>query len=413
MEQGRKPPSWHRAYWLLLTVGFVSCLAAVALAVVRTPRILLVVNDPPESESGATGGGAPAAEGASLPAPAHPVAMNAADRAAYDAKLLAIANLPPPKPAARAALAASSGTVRAATGSATTGTAVASATGAAVDTTAPPKPQLWPVKAAYPDAGALLPFNRIVAYYGNFYSTQMGVLGEYPEDQVIRMLASTSAMWAAADPSTPVIPAIDYIAVSAQASAGTDGTYRLRMPSNQIDKAIDMANQLHGIVFLDIQVGLSTVEREIPPLAAYLSMPNVELSLDPEFAMHNGARPGTVIGSMDAKDINWAAQYLADLVRKNNLPPKILVVHRFTEPMVTNARAITPLPEVQIVMDMDGFGPPAQKLRTYKDFIIPEPVQFTGFKLFYKNDIRVPGSHLMTPQELLRLSPQPSYIQYQ
>src|SRR6185503_3919587 len=26
---------------------------------------------------------------------------------------------------------------------------------------------LWPVKAVYPNAGALLPFNRIVAYYGN------------------------------------------------------------------------------------------------------------------------------------------------------------------------------------------------------------------------------------------------------
>src|SRR5688500_8350026 len=37
----------------------------------------------------------------------------------------------------------------------------------------------WPVKASYPARGALLPFNRIVAYYGNFYSTGMGVLGEY------------------------------------------------------------------------------------------------------------------------------------------------------------------------------------------------------------------------------------------
>src|SRR5215472_17397945 len=35
----------------------------------------------------------------------------------------------------------------------------------------------WPVKTAYPGAGALLPFNRIVAYYGNLYSKNMGVLG--------------------------------------------------------------------------------------------------------------------------------------------------------------------------------------------------------------------------------------------
>ena len=36
----------------------------------------------------------------------------------------------------------------------------------------------WPVKTAYPEAGAILPFKRIVAYYGNLYSKKMGVLGE-------------------------------------------------------------------------------------------------------------------------------------------------------------------------------------------------------------------------------------------
>jgi hypothetical protein len=36
----------------------------------------------------------------------------------------------------------------------------------------------WPVKAPYPLAGALLPYNRIIAYYGNLYSTRMGILGE-------------------------------------------------------------------------------------------------------------------------------------------------------------------------------------------------------------------------------------------
>src|SRR6187402_3532000 len=37
----------------------------------------------------------------------------------------------------------------------------------------------WPVKGAYPKPGALLPFKRIVAYYGNLYSKKMGALGEY------------------------------------------------------------------------------------------------------------------------------------------------------------------------------------------------------------------------------------------
>src|SRR3989344_8178909 len=41
---------------------------------------------------------------------------------------------------------------------------------------------IWPVKnLPYPNDGAILPFNRIIAYYGNLYSRKMGVLGEYDE----------------------------------------------------------------------------------------------------------------------------------------------------------------------------------------------------------------------------------------
>ena len=81
--------------------------------------------------------------------------------------------------------------------------------------------------------------------------------------------------------------------------------------------------------------------------------------------------------------------------------------------MLTNYQDIKPLPEVQIVMHMDGWGGKAKKIGTYKNFIYPEPVQFTGFKLFYKNDILTPGTTLMTPTELLKLNPKPIYIQYQ
>lgn len=273
-------------------------------------------------------------------------------------------------------------------------------------------PSAWPVKTAYPNAGAILPFSRIVAYYGNFYSAQMGVLGEYPPAQMLRMLASTTAMWADADPTTPVIPALDYIAVAAQGSQGQDGDYRLRMPTSQIDEVIDMAKQVNGLAILEVQVGLSDIQTEIPLLKKYLELPQVELAIDPEFAMHDKEKPGVVIGTLDASDINFATDYLANLVREQRLPPKILIVHRFTENMVTNYKKISPLPEVQIVMDMDGFGTPAEKLSTYKDFISGEPVQFTGFKLFYKNDVAI-GHHLMTPLEVLKLSPQPSFIQYE
>lgn len=271
---------------------------------------------------------------------------------------------------------------------------------------------LWPVHTVYPDAGAVLPFKRIVAYYGNFYSTKMGILGEYPPDKMLPMLTAAADSWAVADPKTPVVPAVDYIVVSAQGLPGKDGRYRMRMPASQIDKAIRLADRIHGLAFLDVQPGWSTVETEVPRLADYLKRPNVELALDPEFALVDGKKPGAWIGTMNAADINFAAHLLAKIVRENHLPPKVLVIHRFTERMVTDYRAIKPLPEVEIVMDMDGFGSPVLKTSTYKSYIERQPVQFTGFKLFYKNDVRI-GHHLMTPAEILRLSPRPSYILYQ
>lgn len=272
----------------------------------------------------------------------------------------------------------------------------------------------WPAGALYPEAGALLPFNRIVAYYGNYYSKAMGVLGEYPEDTVLSMLASTSAAWEAADPSTPVIPAIQYIAVVAQGSAGADGKYRARMPDSEIQHALDMANKVNGILILDIQVGLSDLQTELPLLANWLALPNVHLAIDPEFATAPyGIPPGKVIGTMSDKDVNYAANFLANIVMQNNLPPKVLVIHRFTHDMLTGYENITPLPQVQVIVDMDGWGEPSKKIGTYTWVVAPEPVQFTGFKLFYKNDIKPPSTRLLMPREVLDLTPAPSYIQYQ
>lgn len=288
-------------------------------------------------------------------------------------------------------------------------TALSSSTQKIASTT----PRLWPPHTVYPDVGALLPFKRIVAYYGNFYSKGMGILGEYPADQVLAQLASTTAMWAAADPKTPVLPAIQYIAVVAQGSAGKEGKYILRMPDDQIDHALTMANQAHGILILDVQVGLSTLQHELPMLEKYLKMPQVHLAIDPEFSMKYGNPPGTVIGTFDAADVNYAAQYLAGLVNTYHLPPKVLVVHRFTQSMVTNYKQIQPLPEVQIVMDMDGWGSQAKKKGTYRRVIYSEPVQFTGVKLFYKNDIKPPSTGMLTTDEVLKLMPTPIYIQYQ
>lgn len=271
----------------------------------------------------------------------------------------------------------------------------------------------WPVKTAYPPPGAILPFKRIVAYYGNFYSKGMGILGELPPDELAQHLQQEVHKWKQADPMIPVLPAIHYIAITAQSRPGKNNTYSLRMPYAQIDKALALANKIGGILFLDVQVGHGRLQDDLPYLEPYLKLPNVHLGIDPEFSMKHGEVPSTIIGTFDAADINYASNYLVQIVRKYNLPPKVMVVHRFTKGMVTNYKNIELRKEVQIVMNMDGFGFPAKKVSSYNLAVRNEPVQFTGFKLFYKNDKLTKPYRLMTPEEVLNLYPSPIYIQYQ
>jgi hypothetical protein len=139
-----------------------------------------------------------------------------------------------------------------------------------------------------------------------------------------------------------------------------------------------------------------------------LKRPNVHLALDPEFAMPRGQVPGQRVGTMDATAINGAQRILADLVETERLPPKLLVVHRFTEEMVTSHQKIATDPRVQVVMVMDGFGTPALKSAQYGTLIAEQRVQYTGFKLFYRHD-----EPLMTPEQVLLLEPPPDLVIYQ
>ncbi len=271
----------------------------------------------------------------------------------------------------------------------------------------------WPVKAAAPLPGSVLPGHRIVAYYGNPLSKRMGILGEIPPDSMLARLDREVAAWKRADPSTPVQPALHLIVVVAQGSPGRDGRYRLRMADTLIERVAEWAARRNGLVFLDVQVAKSTLRDELPRLESFLKRPNFHLGIDPEFSMKGGQKPGTKIGTMDASDVNYAVTYLAGLVTANALPPKVLVVHRFTRPMLTNTEKIVLDPRVQIVINMDGWGPSVLKRDSYHDYVFEHPVQYTGFKLFYHNDTKKKGSTLMTPADVLSLFPKPLYIQYQ
>jgi hypothetical protein len=268
---------------------------------------------------------------------------------------------------------------------------------------------LWPVQTPPPLPGSLLPEHRIVAFYGNPLSKRMGILGELDPDTMLARLEKKATEWAAADSGQKVLPALHLIATVAQGYPGPARKYRLQMPDTTIERVANWAESRGWILLLDIQPGLSSVEAELPYLVPFLKRPYVHLALDPEFAMKDGHLPGRDwMGNMEAAEVNHAIDVLAKIVEENQLPPKVLVVHRFTRNMLKNVSQIKLDPRVQVVIDMDGYGTPGSKMGAYRWFVVRHPVQYTGFKLFFKND-----KPMMKPAEVLELYPKPMYIQYQ
>jgi hypothetical protein len=254
----------------------------------------------------------------------------------------------------------------------------------------------------------LLPAHRIVAYYGNPLAKEMGVLGELPPADMLNQLKQQAAAIGAADRTRTVLLALELVTPAAQADPGEDGLYRARMKPEVIEQVAQWAESVQGLLIIDVQPGRSSVADEVNVLLPFLRRPYVHLALDPEFAMSQSAAPGEVVGTMDAADINGAIRTLADLVVAEHLPPKILVVHRFTEGMLTNYAEIKPDPNVQVVVTMDGFGPPDLKLAQYDEYVHNQPVERAGIKLFYHHD-----TPLLTPAQIVDLDPFPDLVIYQ
>ncbi len=124
--------------------------------------------------------------------------------------------------------------------------------------TATPDPVREAASAAR--AGAILPNRRIVAFYGNPRSSRMGILGELPPDRMLARLDQEVAAWERADPATPVQPALHLIATVAQGYPGRDRKHRLRMSDSLIERVAGWAESNGWLLFLDVQVGHSSME---------------------------------------------------------------------------------------------------------------------------------------------------------
>jgi hypothetical protein len=204
-----------------------------------------------------------------------------------------------------------------------------------------------------------------------------------------------------------VLPALELIAVVAQADGGRDGRYRMRQTDAVIRRYLAAARQAKALLLLDIQPGRSDFFTETTRLQKWLEQPDVGLALDPEWRMKPGEIPGDVIGGVSAREVNATSAWLAQVVRRKRLPEKLFVVHQFTEDMVDD-RALKRRAGLDMVLNADGFGGQAVKIDKYRAFTRAAPSFHPGFKLFYREDL-----DLMSPREVLRLGPPPAFVVYE
>jgi len=283
-----------------------------------------------------------------------------------------------------------------------------------------------------PSVGAPLPNNRIVAAYGivggidaNGPASTLDMLNNF-----MPQLQQLGQQFAALDPTHPVKLAIDLVVNTIQPCSAFP-RYCSSWPDDATMQAyVDYCKQHDLLLFFDVQLGTEPVKDAVqnhllPYLQKYAF---VELALDTEFhfpdtpqGYADAAGYPCCLGWMQADEINWASDELAQISLQQRLPRKVLLVHQWNPAVLPDKDKIRRNPNVSFVLQSDGFGGYGNKLGDYQLFVQQELTEYGGYKLFYyynnptgSYDVDWNGNRqVQSPKEILSIFPQPLFISYQ
>jgi hypothetical protein len=254
---------------------------------------------------------------------------------------------------------------------------------------------------------SIFPDFRVVAYYGAPQAAALGELGIGTPASMAKRLAKQARPYRAG--GRPELPAMELIAVIANAHPGRDGQYRTQQPDEIVQRYLTAARKAKALLILDVQPGYADFLAEARHLEKWLREPDVSLALDPEWKVPPGQVPGRVLGSVDAREVNAVSFWLAGLVKQHDLPEKLLVVHRFTKDMIRDEARLKTRPGIALTMNVDGFGTNVVKEAKYRSFAYPARAAIhNGYKLFYHED-----PVTAKPGRVLRLRPRPELVVYE
>jgi hypothetical protein len=261
-----------------------------------------------------------------------------------------------------------------------------------------------------PTLRALPPESRVVGFAGAPQSAELGILGDVGLERGAARLVTQSKTYQR--PTRPVTRTFDLIATVADAHPGAAGLYRTRQQSSTIARWLRAARRNDAVLMLDIQPGGSNFVDETAALERWLREPDVHLALDPEWRMRPGVAPGSEIGWVSHGELQATLDLVAALIRRRGLPPKLVVVHRFTDGMIKDIPLVKVPNEIVPVISIDGVGSRAAKVDTYRRIApnLPKPWR-PGFKLFFREDAEAGG--LMTGAQVMALQPRPVVVLYE
>lgn len=257
-------------------------------------------------------------------------------------------------------------------------------------------------------ATQIFPDYRLVGYVGG-RSEAFGRLLPGTFDDAIEKIESLGKQYDG--DGKKIMPVFELITVIAHGSAA-GGLYRTFEPDSVIQEYLDAAREHDAMLLLNVQPGRSDFIDDVRHLEKWLIEPDVGLALDPEWAVGPDEVPGGVYGSTTGDELDEVAAYVSDLVRKHDLPEKVMVFHQVHESVVDDEADLLRHQGVDVVKSVDGIGSRRDKESTWGRLMPPRSNAIgSGFKLFYDEDTEL--GPLMTPREVLALRPRPEYVMYE
>lgn len=273
---------------------------------------------------------------------------------------------------------------------------------------------------------------RFVAFYGTPVSPALGAMGQVTPEQALSLMTgggtldgyvSTGCLPSPCLGTVPpglldgygsdgafVVPTFNYIGSVAQPGCGTAAA-----PISTFDDGIELAADTGGYVMFDLQPGSQSFLTQAQFYEEALKLPHVGLAIDPEW--HCGW-PGQSTfgrgGTVTATEINEVIEWMANLVDREALPQKLLVIQQFRLDMIQDRDQIVERPEVQVVIQMDGEG--QGNLGTKDDTwaAVTAGTEEAHWRWGWKNFfVRDHPNGPYSPDDTLNRSPVPVYVSYQ